>query len=135
MARRIWILALAAAILCAGCKAKASAGWPVVSQITVTCERDGALTRQTYTSQAKMRQILNHLRNLGQKFSPFVDPDTLSARIFRIHVAFTDGSSRLYQTKSDRYVRFDNEPWQQADPERIEKLNHLLQSLPGDPSQ
>lgn len=133
MPKRIWALIMAVAILCGGCNSKApSPGWPVVSQITATIEQNNFFSRQTYTDAAKMRQILNLLRNLGQQFTPFVDPDTLNAPGCSIYVAFTDGSQRSYHIKDDRYIRTDNGPWQQADPERIGKLRQLIQTLPGD---
>lgn len=134
MARRIWVIFLGSVLLCAGCSMRRSedVGWPVVSRITVTCDQGGSMTQQVYTSQHKMRQILNQLRTLGQQFTPPIDPEALSARTYSISVSFTDGTQRLYQTKSDRYIRIDQHPWQQADPKRIEDLNQLLQSLPGD---
>ena len=133
MAKRIWPLMLAAALLCAGCFGqKQSAGWPVVCQVTVTCERQGNLTRQVYTSEEKMRQILNQLRNLGQKFTPDTDPESLQAPSYSITVTNTDGSQRIYQTKADRYIRICQDPWQQADAKRISELHLLLDNLPGD---
>ena len=121
-------------MLCAGChtRGQSEANWPVVSQITVTCEHQGTLTRQFYTSEAKMRQILNCLRSLGQKSSPPIDPDTISARTYSITLTHTDGSQRIYQTKADRYIRICRDPWQQADPEKVSELHLLLQGLPGD---
>ena len=134
MARRIWAMYLGIMLFFVGCSLHRTEdmGWPVVSQITVTCDRSGHVTQQIYTSQDKMRQILNQLRTLGQQFTPPIDPEALSARTYSIAVSFTDGSQRLYQTKSDRYIRIDQNPWQQADPKRIEDLNQLLQNLPGD---
>lgn len=134
MRRNVLAIILSAALLLGGCHARSPArpGWPVVSQISVTRRHEGAVSTQDYTSQDKMRQILNCLRDLGQKFTPAVDPDSLSGRVFTVSVLFSDGSSRLYETKSDLYVRFDGGPWQQADPKKLERLNLLLQSLPGD---
>lgn len=134
MARRVWLLCIATLLLCAGCRShnKDTESWPVVSEITVTCEQGGNVTRQIYTSQWKMRQILNCIRTLGQKFTPAVDPDTLSDRTYSITLTHTDGSQRIYQTKADRYIRVSRGPWQQADPEKISELHLLLQGLPGD---
>lgn len=134
MTKRIWILCLAVTLFCAGCffRRPPNKGWPVVSQITVTCEQSGTLTRQIYTSEAKMRQILNCLRDLGQKFTPEIDPNKITARTYSITLIHTDGSQRIYQTKADRYIRICRDEWQQADPEKISKLHLLLQGLPGD---
>ena len=106
--------------------------WKVVSQITVTCENQGQVTRRVYTDQGKMRQILNALRELGQKFTPETDPEALPLRTYCLTLTHTDGTQRIYCTKGDRYIRRCREPWQQADPEKVSELNFLLQSLPGD---
>ena len=134
MAKRIFFLFLAAVMLFAACRpAKPEIeSWPVVSQINVTYQHNGSTGQRTYTTPSKMRQILNRLRTLGQQFTPSIDPETLTEQAYTIHIRFTDGSSREYQIKSDRYIRSGGQPWQQADPERIQKLNQLLQTLPED---
>lgn len=106
--------------------------WTVVSEIIVTCEDSGEVTRRVYTEPKKLRSILNALRDLGQKFKPDVDPDTLPLRSYCITLNHTDGSQRIYRTKGDRYIRRCREPWQQADPEKVSELNLLLRSLAGD---
>lgn len=134
MAKRICVLFLAVLLLCAGCRHRSQKveNWSVVSEICVTCEQGGRVTRQIYTSQWKMRQILNCIRDVGQKFTPSTDPDTLPGRIYSITLTHTDGSQRIYQTKDDCYIRICREPWQQADPQKLSELHLLLQSLPGD---
>lgn len=132
MGKRFWTIILAAVLL-TGCSAKKpDPGPPVVYKITVTCRHEETVTERIYTSQPKMRQILNHLRSLGQQFTPPIDPEALSARTFHIDISFTNGSSRLYQTKADRYIRTDQAPWKQADPKQLERLNLLLLTLPPD---
>lgn len=134
MAKRIRALVLAAALLCAGCSSRypEPPGWPVVSRITVVCHQDGSATQKVFTSQEKMRIVLNKLRTLGQQYAPPTDPETLTARTFSVTVTRSDGSQRHYQTKGDRYIRTDENPWQQCDPNRLEELNQLLRDLPGD---
>lgn len=134
MARRVGILCLAIIFLFTGChfRTRQEESWPVVRQITVTFESEGILTRRVYTTEAKMRQILNSLRSLGQKSTPSIDPGTLSARTYSITLTHTDESQRLYQIKGDRYIRICRDPWQQADPERVSELHFLLQNLPSD---
>lgn len=132
MGKRILVLLLTAALL-TGCGAKKDPeGLRVIYKITVTCHDGGSSTQQIYTTQPKIRLILNGIRTLGQQFSPAIDPETLSERTFHIDISFTDGTNRLYQTKGDRYIRTDQERWKQTDPKQLEKLNHLLLTLPGD---
>ncbi len=104
----------------------------VVREITVTCERSGTLTRRVYHSPEKMGKILNSLRSLGQKSTPSVDPDTLQTHTYNITLTHNDGSQRIYQAKTDRFIRRNRDPWQQADPKRVGELTALLQTLPGD---
>jgi hypothetical protein len=134
VAKRSIAIVLAIVLLLAGCSTRGTLdpGFPVVSHISVICRQDGYTSEKVFTSQEKMRMILNALRTLGQQFSPSVDPEPLSARSYGVTVTMTDGSRRHYQTKGDCFIRTDENPWQQCDPKRLEKLNLLLQQLPGD---
>lgn len=127
---------LAVLLICTGCQLQTGdtdvESKKVVSKITVTCHEDGSVTNRTYTSQTKMKEILNGIRQLGQKMKPDVDPEQLNERLFSITLLHTDGSQQHYQTKADRYIRRGQEPWQQADPKKVSELNVLLQTLPAD---
>ena len=128
-----WLMVILAAVLLAGCAGrKKPTGGAVVDQITVSYQENGAQITKNYTSQHKMRQVLDQFRLLGQKYTPHMDPDTLRTTVFEVRLMFSDGSQRLYHTRSDRYIRTDNGPWQQTDPVRLQKLNDLLLSLPPD---
>ena len=120
-------------LLCA-CHQKAPEKAPVavVTEITVTREEQGTVTRQIYTNPEKLRQILTAIRQLGQKFNPSVDPETLPQASFHILLHRSDGSDQIYRTKADRYIRFDHQPWQQTDSESLTHLTELLRHLPGD---
>lgn len=131
MKKRLSALLLCALLL-AACSRKDTGGRFVVARITVTQSGDGLFTEKAFTSPQKMGQILNLLRNLGQQFSPSVDPDTLPDESIHIRISFQDGSTRDYQTKSDLYIRTDQAPWQQANREQLTKLRHLLQELTAD---
>ena len=133
MNKRFWALLLAALLL-TGCVGKKSApsNTVVVSRITVDYLQEEQTVEKVFVTQYKMRQILNHFRTLGQKYSPIIDPDTLTGQAFRVRVFFSDGSERLYRTKSDRYIRTNDGPWQQTDPQKLQQLNFLLLSLPAD---
>ena len=120
-------------LLLAGCSGKPHPGGRfVVAKITVAQSQDGFLTEKAFTNPQKMGRILNLLRNLGQQFTPPLDPDTLSDDSIQILVQFQDGSTRRYQTKSDLYIRTDQAPWQQADRGQLIKLRQLLQELTPD---
>ena len=128
---------LAAAMLCllllAGCSGRTYTGGRfVVAKITVAQPLDGSITVKAFTDQHKMGQVLNLLRSLGQQFTPPLDPDSLPEESTQILIQFQDGSTRIYQTKSDLYIRTDQSPWQQADRGQLIKLRQLLQELSSD---
>lgn len=115
----------------------ACAQWPqpvvtVVNEIAVTYEQEGYLIQKCYTNSDKIHQILNELRQLGQRTTPSTDPDLLPGRGSSITLNRSDGSQQIWRTKADRFICRAPEPWQQADPQRIESLENLIRSLPSD---
>lgn len=131
--RKIAVLVLFL-LLCTGCgrAAEKAPSVGVVSEITVTREHRGMVTRQIYTEPHKLQQILNALRQVGQRFTPDTDPETLPLSSFHITLHRTDGIEHIYRTKADRYIRYNRQPWQETDPESLSRLTELLQNLPGD---
>lgn len=125
-----WIVWAMVLLFCSGCTGKGPPpkNWAVVSQITVTREQE----RKHYEDPEKLRMILTALRQLGQQTNPEADPERMSIPSTCITLTRTDGTVRLYRIKGDRYIRQDQDHWQQADPERIGELTLLLQTLPGD---
>lgn len=125
-----WIVWAMMFLLCSGCTSKGPPPekWAVVSQITVT--QDG--TQKHYEDPEKLRSILSALRQPGQQTYPEIDPERSSLPSTNITLTRTDGTVKIYRIKGDRYIRQDDAPWQQADPERIGELTRLLQTLPGD---
>ena len=100
----------------------------VVCRITVSSQ--GQL--KTFTSQGKMQQILNAMRYPAQYTRADIDPDTLSAVSYQIILERTDGSSVTYRTKGERYIRRNQEPWKQTNPQVLTELTTLLRELPTD---
>ena len=128
-----WLCAFIVAAVLSGCAARAQTpATAVVSRISVSYQENGHSVLHHYTSQYKMRQILNHIRLLGQKYTPIIDVDTLRSTIYEIQLSFSDGSQRIYHTRSDRYIRTNHGPWQQTDPKRLQSLNELLLQLAPD---
>lgn len=132
MGKKILALLLAFSML-SGCHQKREPeDWRVVTQITVTCEDQCTLTRRTYFREEKMRPILNALRQLGQRFTPETDPETIIARTWCIALIHSDGSQRFYRIKGDRYIQENRDSWQQGEPEKLKDLGLLIQQLPSD---
>lgn len=129
-----WLYILLAAVLFVGCSEKKPVlpTTAVVSRITVTYQDGNSQIVKNYTSQHKMRQILNKFRLLGQQYNPLINPENLDTTLFQVRLSFSDGSQRLYHTRSDRYIRTDDGPWRQTDAQRLQALNELLRQLPPD---
>lgn len=115
-----------------GCARQEEKPVTVVSQIAVTYEQENLLVQKTFTGPEKMHQILNHLRQLGQKFTPEFNPEELPGRGSAITLTRSDGTQQIWRTKGGRFVLRDAGLWQQADPERISLLESLIRTLPGD---
>ncbi len=100
----------------------------IVEYITVS----GPSVDACYTNATKMSQILNSIRTLGQKSTATTDPEALPELGWRITLHRSDGSELTYRTKGARYFRQGDQPWQEVDPKKLEELDILLRSLPGD---
>ena len=129
-----WLWLVLTAVLLAGCAEKKPIlpQTAVVSKITVTYQENGIDIIKNFSSQHKMRQVLDRVRILGQKYTPLIDPESLDTTLFQVQLSFSDGTQRLYHTRSDRYIRTDNGPWLQTDAQKLQALNELLLRLPPD---
>ena len=134
MSRKVFFAYFMCTLILCGCGRKAAEPTPVrvVTQITVTRHAGGEVTRQIYTDPEKLHKILTAIRQLGQKFTPSTDPTALPQESFHIQLHQTDGTTQLYRTKADRYIRQDHHPWQETDPKTLTQLTDLLRNLTGD---
>ena len=128
--KRGLVVILLNALLLAGCGKKPDV--KLVSQISVDWDQEAVAVDRVYTDPYKMQRVLNRMRQLGQRFSPEVDPELLHSPAVTITVSFSDGSFHQHQLKADRYIRTDSSLWQQADPTQVQRLQFLLKALPGD---
>ena len=127
MSKKMLILLAVLCLIVPACRRR-PAEHGVVYRITV--ESSGE--RAVYTKPEKMSWILNSLRQLGQKTNPPVDPETLPAESYRITLDSTDGGQTVYHTKGERYLRKNQEPWRQTEPQALFQLLIVLHFLPPD---
>lgn len=126
---------LVALLLCAlfGCGEKeAPKPLRLVNHITVTFEEGGVSQRIFYNTEEKMQLLLHHIRTIGIRDTPDTDPETLTASMIHITLAFSDGTYKSYTHKGTEFFREDNGPWKQISPEKVQGLYQLLMLLPGD---
>ena len=80
-----------------------------------------------------LKNMLIAVRLSGQTMNPAQDPDTQDSKEFCITTAHADGSRHKILIKGDRYIKTEDGPWRQVDPEKLAPLHYLLHFLPGDP--
>ena len=131
--KRFFIL-LAAALLLIGCTAKHQQVPPkLVKSITVVARHGDRADRRYFATDEKMQVLLHHIRAIGIRDTPDVDPDAIAAPVIEITVAFTDGTFKAYIHKADRYFREDQGPWKEIAPEKTQGLYQLLSMMESDP--
>lgn len=107
----------------------------VVTKIDISYQNGPIHSRRHYNHSDKMTLVLNYLRLIDPYGSPQEDPDTAVGSLFHIQLSYSDGSTKVYQQKSDRYMRIDDGPWKTINPAKAEELSLLLGQLPSDPEQ
>lgn len=131
----IFILLISCAIF-AGCMHFIMKNEPapvrVVTQIDITYENGAISTQRHYQDATKMRHVLNYLRQIDPYGTPAVDPEIVRGSHFKIELSFSDGSSKIYRQKADRYMQIDGGEWKTIDPARAEELSLLLGQLESD---
>lgn len=130
--KRLVALLLILILLMAGCRKEDIAAHRVVTRIDVVCEAFDTYIRRCYTQEEKMQVILFHIRNIGQRFTPEVDPDTLDTPTISITVHFSDGSQKIYQQKDNRFWKEDTLPWKKINMENASGLWQTILMTPGD---
>lgn len=107
----------------------------IVTQIVVTCEGYHTAERRFYNTDTKMRLILYHLRSIGIRDTPKEDPELYKDKTIHITLTYSDGSTKIYSHKGDRYFREDDGPWSEIQPEKVAGLYQLLMMMPSDPEK
>lgn len=126
---RRWILLVSVAVLLCGCGRKNRGSGSMVTQITVAHENAGQDYCRSYGDSESMSLILYGIRNLGQRYTPKQDPDTVEADSYRITLEYANGTQSSYQIKEDRYIRVGQQPWQETNPTELGALHDLLEML------
>ena len=126
------------ALLCGGCgkhpsPAEDTRPFRVVAQIRVFYENGPLSCQRSYTREDKMQQVLDYLRRIDPYGTPGGDPEEARGSDFRIELIYTDGSKKEYHQRSDRFMRINDGPWKQIDPEKAEDLSRILCEMDSDP--
>ena len=129
-----WLILLAAALVLLGCAVKRQDVPPkLVQSITVVARHGDRVDRRFFNTDEKMQVLLHHIRAIGIRDTPDIDPETLGGPVIEITLSFSDGTFKAYTHKGDRYFREDNGPWKQIAPEKVQGLYQLLMLMDADP--
>lgn len=101
-------------------------------RVDAYCVQDGIPFERSYTQPEKLEAMLLYLRLLNPKGRAEVNPEEYSGTVSRITVHLSNGKTRIYRMRSDRYLSVDANPWQTIDPERAMDLYPLLLIMDSD---
>ena len=108
------------------------ATYRVVQEIYITYRNGFGAVEHRYAGQEEMQQILNYLRWVDPYGTPAEDPMTQQGEEFLIRLYYSDGTTKNYHQRCDRYLRVGEGPWKRIVPERGQELKKLLGNLPGE---
>ena len=101
----------------------------VVSTIRIIYRNGSVTEERRYGEQEKMQQILNYLRWIDPYGTPAEDPMAQEGEEFLVELHYSDGTTKNYHQRCDRYLRVGEEPWKKIDPERARELQRILDIL------
>ena len=129
---KYWVIVGILPCLLAGCSQKGPVPLKMVEWIHVDgANLHGEDNRYFYEPEV-LEKVLLAIRLSGLTRKPQLDPDQLDSPEFRITMTYTDGQRDRMYVKGDRYIRGENGPWRQADPQKLAALHYLLHFQPGD---
>ena len=129
--KRNYIIIFAAVLtLLSGCarleKNESTSSVRLVTQITVSYEQDPFYVVREYTSGEKIRQVLNYLRQLKPYGTPEEDPEGAGGNLIRMVLSFSDGQQEVYEQRSDRYFKKNDEVWMYIDPQKAQQISMIM---------
>lgn len=104
----------------------------VVDGIRVYYEMAGIHLERVYVASNKVRAILNYLRWIDPYGAPEEDPETAEGSSFRIELHYSDGCSKTYLQKGDRFMKTDDGQWKRIDPDRAQEISKIIGKMESD---
>ena len=134
--RKLFILILLTALLCAGCgRREPIATVPthrVVTGIDITFQNGPLYARRIYTNAQKMSAILHYLRFIDPYGTPQEIPEEVSGSDFYIVLTFNDDTTKWYRQHADRYLQESGGSWKCIDPKKALELSRILCQMKSD---
>lgn len=95
-----------------------------VTRITADYQKGVIRLHREYTDDEKMRPVLDYFRSLSPYGKVENVPD--EGAYAQVTVYFSDGSKKIYEQKSDGFIRENGGNWQNINPEKGQELGVLL---------
>lgn len=127
-----WIILIILPVLLSGCRQNK----PISLKLVQWMHVDGATihgenNRYFYVPE-NMDKLLMAMRQTGQTRNPIRDPNQVNSPEFCITTVYADGNREHLYVKGDRYIRQEDGPWRQVDPDKLAPLHYLLHFQSGD---
>lgn len=134
---KICIMLALLVLLLSGCHRQPLPGasqpiYRAVTSVTVTYKNGPIRTQRRYTSDEKMRKVMNYLRLIDPYGTPEEDPETAEGSDIHIILSYSDGFQKTYRQVGDRYMMEDGGKWQKIDPTKAEELGEILGQMESD---
>ena len=101
----------------------------VVWKVHVSRQNGDEVVQRIYSAPEAVQEILNYLRLVDPYGAPGEDPVSQPGEEFRIRLEYSDGSTKTYRQRCDRYLQVEDGPWRRIAPERGQELKKLLETL------
>lgn len=119
---------------CIPCPAPVQPEFAVVTGVDITHHLGGLQEQRQYYNEENVSMVLNYLRLLQTLGRPTEDPLTAGGGTYHITVTFSDGTTKEYAQKADRYLWEEGVGWYIIDEEQGVQLGQLFRAIPSDPS-
>lgn len=97
-----------------------------VTSVTVSYKNGPIRAQRRYTSDEKMKRVMNYLRMIDPYGMPEEDPEKAGGSDIHIVLSFSDGFQKTYRQIGDRFMMEDGGKWQKIDPKKAKELGEIL---------
>lgn len=116
-----------------GCEEEKPPEIPLVTGVEITCLHGEETIQRTYTQPEKVQRFLYYLRRQETVGYAQVDPERIIGDAAWIEVKLSNGQSRVYRQRADRFWSKDCHRWKRIDESWGRRLYSMLILIPSDP--
>lgn len=127
------VFVFACSVSLIGCKEERPPEIPLVTAVEITCRHGGEIIQRTYTQPEKVQRFLYYLRRQQTKGYADRNPERVEGDTAWIKVQLSNGGSRVYRQRADRFWSKDCHRWKRIDETWGRRLYRMLILIPSDP--